>query len=137
MSEENKVYIEAYGVLWEVIDPVYEEDGSIVSSKFRRADEPDEHYYLAEGLFVAPVVYENLGALLDQVIGLPNDEPEDEPDTVAVEATPEVNAVQFSGVLGEALEVLMAIARSGSVEPSDRIDAASKVVGTHLAVFGL
>jgi hypothetical protein len=57
---ERKIYIEAYGGLFEVIDPTWDDDGTIHSSKYREITSGDGTWIEHPGSFRYGVVYDNL-----------------------------------------------------------------------------
>lgn len=144
MSEEVKVYVEAYGALWEVIDPIFESDGTISSDKYRRADEPDAEYYLSRGSFRDAIVYEDLNGLLERVLvlgdesgcGCDADEAcSDCPENITGEHYPlSLDVIEFGGAMAEAIEALLEVARDERVDAIARIAAADRVLGTYLGV---
>lgn len=150
MSEENKVYIEAYECLWEVYDPQFGDDGTVRSSNWRMVG--DEDFTTDEGTFTGAVVYEDLGSLLQRVVsgveaqaeaeGCTCDPSEGEacsdcPEAITVPVEATYDAVAFTGPLGESIRALLDIAHSEEIDASVRFYAADRVLRTYLDVLGL
>lgn len=163
MSNEVKVYVEAYGVLYEVINPVAEgDDGDTVrSSKWRSVG--TERWNTNSGLFIG-IIYEDFsdafaGLFDTQGCDLPGccgdpeqcDQQDTETCTCAAmgegaacsdcpaedEVTVPVVHTLFGGQTAEALDALLEIAQDAVVAPNSRIAAAATVLEAHFRVAGV
>lgn len=65
---EYKVYVEALGNLYEVVNPVFEQNGDITSEQWRVAGH--NGWQLTPGTFPYPKVFENTEGLIQAVVDL-------------------------------------------------------------------
>lgn len=63
---EYKVYVESHNTLYEVINPVFEEDGAVSSVKWRVAGQ--ERWQTVPGTFLNPRVFEHFPDLLQAIV---------------------------------------------------------------------